>query len=164
MAHAIAGRRRLTIIVIILVDTSVFLNVLNLPGYNQNRERVLKELGSFAPPAANHLFLPLATVIETGNHVIRLADGRNRRRFAATFVAEVKAALSGKAPWQLTAFPAAQDIGGWLDKFPDLAMRGVSFGDLSIIQDWHKQCGLHPRQRVLIWSLDGHLEGYDRRP
>jgi hypothetical protein len=164
LAHAAAGRRWLSTIVIIIVDTSVFLNVLDIPVFNQKRDRVLKELEAFAPPAANYLFLPLATVIETGNHVAQISDGRNRRRFAQKFVAQVRAAMMGKAPWQLTAFPSAQDIGEWLDTFPDCAMRGASFGDLSIIQDWHKQCSLHPRQRVLIWALDGHLEGYDRRP
>jgi hypothetical protein len=36
-------------------------------------------------------------------------------------------------------------------------------GDLSMIKEWERQCELHRARRVFIWSLDGHLAGYDRK-
>ncbi len=36
--------------------------------------------------------------------------------------------------------------------------------DLSIIKAWKVECVRHPSQRVCIWSLDQHLQGYDREP
>jgi hypothetical protein len=71
--------------------------------------------------------------------------------------------LDGKAPWILTAFPSVRDIKSWLMKFPDHAMKEVSFGDLSIIQDWNTRCQRNPRRRVLIRSLDHHLAAYNRK-
>jgi len=60
--------------------------------------------------------------------------------------------------------PATDDWLAWLDEFPDSAMRGVSIGDLTIIKEYERQCELHPTRRVLIWSLDDDLQGYDRAP
>ena len=56
------------------------------------------------------------------------------------------------------------NILSWLDDFPDNAMRGLSFADLSIIKEWEKACALNPMRRVRIWTLDEHLGGYDRKP
>lgn len=40
-------------------------------------------------------------------------------------------------------------------------MRGVGFGDLSIIEAWNDACERF-RGRIAIWSLDGDLKGFDR--
>ena len=45
---------------------------------------------------------------------------------------------------------------------PVFAMRGVGLSDLSIIKAWEAACARHPTRRVRIWSLDQHLQGYDR--
>jgi len=52
----------------------------------------------------------------------------------------------------------------WLEDFPTFARAGVGLGDLSIIQEFHRTCALHPGRRVYVWSLDGDLQGYDREP
>ena len=57
---------------IILVDTSVLMNVLNVPGFNQQRAAVLAELEDLLN-ANDHLFIPMASVFEAGNHIARLA-------------------------------------------------------------------------------------------
>ena len=36
--------------------------------------------------------------------------------------------------------------------------------DLSIIRAWKIECSRHPTRRIRIWSLDQHLQGYDREP
>ena len=71
---------------IVLVDTSVLLNVLDVPGRNQQRESVLDELGAFIE-AEDLLFIPMAAIIETGNHIAHMdGDGRLRRQAAERFV------------------------------------------------------------------------------
>jgi hypothetical protein len=74
----------------------------------------------------------------------------------------------GKAPWRTTTFPNTAEIMLWIDQFPDLAGKnktpdkpeGTSFGDLSIIQEFHKSCNLFPMSEVFIWSLDSDLRNY----
>lgn len=148
---------------VIIVDTSVFLNVLNVPGFNQARNKVFDEFEGYINQNAN-LLLPLAALFEAGNHVSQLADGGNRRRWAGQFVGEVRKALAGDAPWQPVPMPTSEGLSDWIDQFPNAAMQGMSIADLSIKKEWDAACARHPYLRVKIWSLDEHLAGYDRRP
>jgi hypothetical protein len=146
---------------VILVDTCIFLNVLDVPAFNQHRNGVLGELGRLTLLDVN-LLLPFAAIVETGNHIAQLADGNLRRAYAAKFVQQVQAAIAGDAPWTPTQSVDTETVGSWLNEFPDHAMRGVGIGDLSIIKEWETACVRHPNYRVYIWSLDGGLIGFDR--
>ncbi|OYX02662.1 MAG: hypothetical protein B7Z12_11690 [Caulobacter vibrioides] len=146
---------------VILVDTCIFLNVLDVPAFNQDRDATLTKLGQLARSDAN-LLLPFAAIVETGNHIAQLADGNQRRVYALKFVRQVQAAIAGEAPWTPTQSVDTETVGSWLNEFPDHAMRGIGLGDLSIIKEWEAACKRHPNYRVYIWSLDGGLTGYDR--
>lgn len=148
---------------VILVDTSVFLNVLDVPGFNQDRSDVLTTLQAYLETKANLLLL-MAAVFEAGNHIAQLPDGRNRRSAAERFVYQLTRALDGDAPWVPTPLPNRDQLRAWLPIFPDSATRGEGLGDLSIIKEWTAACTRHPDRRVRIWSLDKHLTGYDRQP
>jgi hypothetical protein len=158
---------------IVLLDTSVYLNVLDVPGNNQNRDAVFEEF-DIKIRADDRFLLPFATILETGNHIADLPSGRIRRQFAQKLVDNVNLALQGDAPFRPTQFPSRDEFLGWLSEFPDYAMRsktsrkpkeeGVSLTDLSIIKEWQRTCNLHSMSRVLIWSLDSDLAGYDRIP
>ena len=154
---------------IVLLDTSVYLNVLNVPGWNQDRTDVLDE---FAIRVNNEdiFLLPMATIWETGNHIADLPTGGRRRQFALILVNDVTKALNGEAPYRPTHFPDREEFIGWLREFPDYAKRnksakktreGVSLADLSIIKEWQRTCTLHPMSQVLIWSLDTDLSAYN---
>ncbi|MEZ2228772.1 hypothetical protein [Microcoleus sp.] len=156
---------------ICLIDTSIFLEILNVPNYNQHRASVLEDFQTYVQSGCQFL-LPMATILETGNHIAQNGDGRMRRKTALHFVEQVKAAFNGEAPWQPTAFPDTKEIMLWIDQFPDLAGRnkaplkseGTSFGDMSIIQEFHKSCNLFKMSEVFIWSLDGDLKNYRKMP
>lgn len=62
---------------VVLVDTTIFLNVLDVPGFNQDREAVFGQLAERLD-ARQELLLPIAAILETGNHVGHLRDGRVR--------------------------------------------------------------------------------------
>lgn len=147
--------------VIVLVDTSVFLNVLDVPGRNQQRDSVLDQFLRYIENGAS-LFLPLATVMESGNHIAHLAEGYHRREAAHRFVRFTSEALEGSAPWRPIQFPNHGEILGWLAEFPESAAGGRSLGDLCIVKEWERLCIRHSLSRVLIWSVDKHLQGYDR--
>lgn len=148
---------------IVLVDTSVLLNVLDVPGRNQDRTDVMNELLTHIQ-LANHLLLPMAAVVETGNHIAHVSNGVHARAAADRFVTEVGKALRGEAPWHMMQFPHNEQVLTWLNEFPNSVSHGVGFGDLSIIKEWESTCAKHPMSTVAIWSKDGDLAGYERRP
>jgi hypothetical protein len=157
---------------IVLLDTSVYLNVLDVPGFNQDRTDVLAHFEE-SIQAGDYFLLPLAAVWETGNHIADLADGQTRRRYAKVLGTDVTKAFKGEVPYRATHFPEREEFLCWLGDFPDIVKRsksekkqreGVSLADLSIIKEWEHNCNLHPMSRVRVWSLDGDLTGYDRKP
>lgn len=154
---------------IILIDTSVYLNVLDVPGWNQDRGAVLAEFGRKIA-RGDHFLLPMATIWETGNHIADLASGARRREYALKLVEEVQKAVSGTAPYRATHFPERDEFLVWIQEFPDYAMRnksatktneGVSLADLSIIKEWERTRRIHSMSPVAIWSLDSDLAGYN---
>ncbi len=148
---------------ICLIDTSSFLEILNVPHKASQSELILQKLEEKIK-AGESLFLPMATILETGNHIAQNRDGNQRRTCAGKFVNWVTQALEGESPFTPISFLKKEDLQGWLKEFPDEAMRGRGLGDLSIIHDWQKICDQNPSRRVYIWSLDKHLKGYERPP
>ncbi|ELP56206.1 hypothetical protein O53_808 [Microcystis aeruginosa TAIHU98] len=148
---------------ICLIDTSIFLEILNVPHKASQSELILQKLEEKIK-ARESLFLPMATILETGNHIAQNRDGNQRRICAEKFVNQVTQALEGKSSFTPISFLRKEDLQGWLKEFPDQAMGGRGLGDLSIIHDWQKICDQNPSRRVYIWSLDKHLKGYERPP
>lgn len=155
---------------IVLLDTSVYLNVLDVPVWNQNREEILDEFECRVNDG-DYFLLPMATIWETGNHISDLADGRQRRRYAEILRDDVQRAINGQTPYSPTHFPDREEFLGWLADFPAYAQRtkserqtreGVSLSDMSIIKEWERECARHSMTRVLVWSLDSDLAAYDR--
>ena len=156
---------------ICLIDTSIFLEILNVPNYNQHRASVLEDFQTYAQSGCTFL-LPMATILETGNHIAQNGDGTMRRKTALRFVKAVKEAFTGEAPWRTTTFPNTTEIMLWIDQFPEFAgknkapdkQEGTSFGDLSIIEEFNKSCKRFPMSEVFIWSLDRDLQSYHQTP
>lgn len=146
---------------ICLMDTSVFCNWLKIPGRDQDREEVIGRIEQYVKDGTT-LLLPIAAIIETGNHIAHVADGNSRREAAQRFVKAVGDAIDGEAPWTPTPVFEIETLRTWLAEFPDCATVRRGFGDLTIIKEFERQCELHKGRRVFIWSLDGHLWGYDR--
>ncbi len=154
---------------IVLLDTSVYLNVLDVPGRSQQREEVFNHF-ELRAKSGDHFLLPMATIWESGNHISRLSTGALRRQYALQLAENVQAALNGDAPFRTTYFPESSIFAQWLNAFPDFAQRnkspekpneGISLSDLSIIKEWEQTRDRHSMSRVLIWSLDRDLAAYD---
>ena len=95
---------------IVLLDTSIYLNVLDVPGRNQKREQILNEFEERV--RCDDLFLlPMATIWETGNHISRLENGSMRWKYAQILAANVQSALNGEAPFRATYFPESSVTG-----------------------------------------------------
>ncbi|EJL3949257.1 hypothetical protein NMH99_001829 [Vibrio parahaemolyticus] len=156
---------------ICIIDTSVFLNLLNVPGRNQDIDEISASFADYAGSGATFI-LPMATIVETGNHIAQNGDGGTRRETAKRFSDSVKGAFTGKAPYQPSEFPNTTEILTWIDSFPEHAGRnkaidkpneGTSFGDLSIIEEFNKCVSKFSMSEVFIWSLDSDLAAYHRK-
>jgi hypothetical protein len=145
---------------IVLVDTSIFCEILEVPNMCSRVEPTRAELRQRLE-RGELLLLPLATIIETGNHIAQNGDGRQRRQAAERFAAQVLKALDGISPFRPTSPMDLDAMKTWLGEFPDYTMKGVGLADLSIIKEWERQRDLNQARRVLIWSLDEHLSSYD---
>ncbi|MFN9999491.1 MAG: PIN domain-containing protein, partial [bacterium] len=110
-----------------LIDTSVFLDILNVPGKGKNHAETLRDLRQKVQTQES-LFLPMATIVETGNHIGQNGDGNRRRTCAVQFVRQVQQALEGRSPFTPLNFLEATELNRWLSEFPDWAGRGVGLG------------------------------------
>lgn len=153
---------------IVLIDTTVFLNVLNVPGRNQHRNEVLLQFETRIK-RGDHFLLPMATIWETGNHISRLNSGARRREFSTKLVDQLKMAIEGSAPYRATHFPDKSEFSSWIIDFPEYAMRnksehrnneGISLSDMSIIKEWERTISQNRMRVVRIWSLDIDLASY----
>jgi hypothetical protein len=149
---------------IVVVDTSVLLNILDVPGRNQDRTNIKRELRKLVVDKGTELFLPLVTVVEAGNHIAQLSDGNQRRHAGQRLVDLVEQAMAGKAGWVLVPFPEADDLRELTVGLVGRLEEGISFADASIIAIWEQQKTRWAKRRVYIWSLDHQLQAYDHRP
>jgi hypothetical protein len=157
---------------ICLIDTSVFVNLLNVPNLNQEKDKIEQEYRNYVDLNCTFI-LPMATIIETGNHIAQNGDGGTRRATAQRFCGAVSEAFNGNAPWQPSDFPNSTEILTWLHQFPMMAGQnksatklgeGTSFGDLSIIEEFKKCVKRFSMSEVFIWSLDADLSTYHVKP
>ena len=139
---------------ICLIDTSILCEILQVPNRCGNYQEIYAEMERKIKIRKETLLLPMSAIIETGNHIGQNGDGRQRREAANRFVDFVRAAIRGETPFTTTPFFEPEVIHAWLDDFPDWATHGSGFGDLTIVQEFHRQRSLNPSRRVYIWSLD----------
>lgn len=145
---------------IVLVDTSVFLNIINLPGFNQNRDSVVDEFKMYIENDVS-LLLPLVVFFEAGNHIGHLSDGNLRRDWAQKLVDVAKGAIVEKtAPWVPTPFPDSDQFMEMISNFPESAVAGCGLGDHSIICELRNQRLKFPGREVTVWSLDAALAAH----
>lgn len=60
---------------VVIIDTCVFLNILNIDGFNQHKAQTLAQLEGYLEIDGLLLILPFAAIIETGNHIAHLTNG-----------------------------------------------------------------------------------------
>lgn len=143
----------------ILIDTSVLLEILNVPDRASNHDDFRAQFEEKIKAGCS-FFIPLATILETGNHISQKGDGRQKYECARKFVILIEKSLAGITPFKVLQFFTQNDLREWLQEFPNSAKRGESFGDLSIQKDLFRLHEISPREDISIWTLDGHLKSY----
>lgn len=121
---------------VLIIDSSILCCYLQVPGKETcgpatdtwNCQRVSTVINQAVSEGAT-LVLPLATVIETGNHIARTGDCFERAtRLASLF----RGGLDAEKPW--ATFVLDDDrLRELCEKWPSLAVQGLSMGDAMII-------------------------------
>ena len=151
---------------IVIIDTTVLLNLLNVKGRNQNRAESVGEFRELINFNAEFL-IPLATIFETSNHIKQVKGVGNqiKRRWAERLRDAVTRKGDSSEFWiGKIRFPDSNEFIEWVDEYPNCSVRGKDLNDLSIIREWRRMCEIYPNRRVRIWSFDRHLMGYDNNP
>lgn len=148
-----------------LIDTSVFVEILDVPGKAQQHETVAAEF--VARSDAGHRFvLPVTTIVETGNHVAQCAG--DRRGAARRFVRALENAQTEDPPWivrdvkwdpGLLAQLIAGDSTG--SSLLDLLSQGrMGTGDVAILVERDEFRASTAYTDVRVWTLERNLGAY----
>ena len=139
---------------VVFLDSSVLLNFLEVPRKSSQREEVLRRFAELRKPEAKALLvIPIAAVVEVGNHLAQLHRDE-RVKPCEAFGKLLRMAIEGRVPFVLSG-------AGWDGDFltrliegptPDrrmdvLCQRGVGAGDASILLEVE-----HYRDRVDVGS------------
>jgi len=156
------------VISVCIVDTSVLCEFLCVPNLSCEADQLsCKREMQDKIKSGEQLVLPMATILETGNHIGQNGDGGQRWKCASRFVAIVRDAINGNGPFAPVQFAYPEGLIKWIGEFTDWAGhndargKGSGLGDHSIYQDWMRLRELHPHRRVYIWSRDLQLSSYD---
>lgn len=146
------------------VDTSVLCDLLGVAGKCQQTDAVKEEMKELLAAGAT-LVLPIASVIETGNHIAQAGDGNARRECAKRFEAVLRLTLAGESPWILHAAAWSEELLEMLcdgvpnaGTFVDLAGQGrLGAGDLSILAERDLYSKRTAIKNVTVWTHDAEL-------
>lgn len=145
------------------VDTSILCCLLQIPNFCEDHYHIVEEEFDRIGKSNGTMLLPVASILETGNHIAHVGDGNLRRKIAQEFSQYLRDTVNNKAPWTLIESDlswTADDLRKYADEFPDHAMREMGLGDASIIQAFEKYIHRIRGISVKIWSLDPHLSAY----
>ncbi|WP_203187216.1 hypothetical protein [Streptomyces pratensis] len=149
------------------VDTSILCNLLEVPGKCQDREQAIEELKSKRERRQTDLLLPVTAIIETGNHIAQVSDGRSRRSCAERLSGVLVTVIEGKAPWALnevewdaTHLRALVDGGSTGSTLIQHAINRLGCGDLNILVERDRYLARTSGVRATIWTLDELLKSY----
>ncbi len=154
----------------VFLDTSVLLNLLNVPRKNSHYAESITEFKRLASDVSVVLIIPVTAVVETGNHIAQLPDGAERRKRAALLCKWLQHALDGTSPWGLSRaewddVTLGRLINGYahLPSLPELAIQEVGAGDAAILHErlrFLERVEVPSGRPVRIWTYDKGLGSF----
>ena len=153
---------------VVFVDTSVLLNVLDVPHKNSDRDSIVQKFKDLAR-SGSLLVIPIAAVVEVGNHLAQL-PGTVRRDRCERFTALLHSSLGNQAPWVVSGTTWDQvflrDLLDGHASRPgmiELCTTAVGTGDGSILLElerYRSRSDVPSALPVRLWTLDQGLQAY----
>ncbi|AUB82475.1 hypothetical protein [Candidatus Thiodictyon syntrophicum] len=152
---------------VLIIDTSILCVWLDVPGKETcgpdhdrwDRPRVDEKIHAEAR-AGTTFVLPLASIIETGNHIAQAPRSRKERADALADL--IRKSADEETPWAAFAHQSelwsSARLKTLADTWPALAAKQISMGDITIkdVAEYHA-----PSCRVEILTGDLGLKGYE---
>lgn len=153
---------------VLIIDTSILCVYLCVPGKEtcgaeDNKWDKIKvdEILAKEKETKTTFVLPLAAIIETGNHI---AQAKTKRYEMAKELADlIRKTVDNETPWALfteqSVLWEAENLKQLADEFPELASRGLTLGDATIkrVADYYAKAGY----QVEIFTGDNGLKSYE---
>ena len=154
---------------ILVIDTSILCVWLNVPGketcgtYDNlwDKARVKKVLDK-EEKRGTRFVLPLAAIIETGNHI---AQSQKSWECATALCDIIRKSIDSASPWiafsQQSVLWNSENLRRLADEWPDYAKTKLSIGDMTIktIADFYTEA----RYNVQILTGDAGLKAYEHK-
>ncbi|HSZ12761.1 MAG TPA: hypothetical protein VK790_01835 [Solirubrobacteraceae bacterium] len=156
---------------VVFIDTSVLCNFLGIPGKAQQKQAVHADYERRCN-AKDMFVLPMAAVIETGNHIEQLPEslGDERRRCAESLTEILRLVAEGTSPWVLVETEWNSELleqfcvggeGGSTPAFLDVATQGaLGGGDLTILIERDRYTKRVMTHKVELWTYDQQLKAW----
>lgn len=143
------------------IDTSIMLNLLEVPGSCSEKEKVKQEWAEVLKNKET-LIMPIATIIETGNHIAHISNGNARHTVTEKFKEFLEKTAEEKAPWTLYGNGLdKEEIRYVADHLNEFTKNCIGIGDMTIIYAFEKYRKEQPAiGTIMIWSTDSHLSAY----
>jgi hypothetical protein len=152
---------------VLIIDTSILCVWLGVPGMETcgtkddiwDKQRVDEKVNR-ETDASTTFVLPLASIIESGNHIARAAQSRRERGKALADL--MRKSADEETPWAAfsdqTVLWSPEKIKSLADTWPDLAAQRLSLGDATIkdVAEYYAQMGYE----VEILTGDRGLKAY----
>ena len=158
---------------VIILDTSILCVWLGIPGMDRIEKKgeasieqsdVVTKIKTGIDEGAR-IVLPLASVIECGNHITQI-KGADPKRYIDQFAGFILKSIDGLEPWDIftnqTNLFEEENFKKLVETWRNLAMSGISMGDASIIQ-----VAQHYESKnfnVEIYTGDTGLKAYEPAP
>ena len=144
------------------IDTSVLVELLNIPNMNARHVQAKTEYEQLVSNR-DVFVLPIAVLVETGNHIAHIDDGNVRYQIAGYFSDLVQKAINAEDNWNTVPEIPKETLERIMSQFPVQAQAKTGFGDVSIVAQfedyWQNR---QPIGEMRIWSFDTHLQSYSR--
>lgn len=148
---------------VLFVDTSVMVNLLNIPGKNEHHDEAMEAYHRLSGQEGTVLVIPVATLVETGNHIAHIPDGNLRFSIGKTFTELIRCAIAMDGCWATACEIPPKVLKAGMEEFLRRVPGGTGLGDATIIAQfeeyWTQQ---QPIGTMRIWSFDRHLQGFEK--
>lgn len=153
---------------VLILDTSILCVWLEVPGMDNcgpdddkwDRQRVSNKVTNEEQNATTFV-LPLASIIESGNHIAHASH--SRREIGLALANLMKKSANQETPWaafsEQTVLWSAEKLVALADNWPELANQKLSLGDATIkeVAEYYGQMGY----QVEILTGDAGLKAYE---
>lgn len=149
------------------IDTSILLEILEVPNKCKNPKQYQIELAKFASQPQAILIMPISVLIETGNHINHIKSNQPaKNKSTQRFLDILKLFINNSNPWLFYGYDFNEkDICRVIKEYENLRYSGMGIGDTFILDSFKEYVSKlkdsdAKNHKIEIWTLDKHLQGY----